>query len=143
MHRRLPSFRIKQNTPQVYGFEQVGYSYWMSSPVKSASAMRLIWRRNRRRRAPFGNADQLERAMLVAQRFNFRTDEGLRLAFHVATHGCAQALGLSDYGLDVGCAADMVLLDGENVAEAVVTRPPRRLVVKGGRVVARDGTALV
>ncbi len=92
---------------------------------------------------PFGNADQLERAMLVAQRFNFRTDEGLRLAFHVATHGCAQALGLSDYGLDVGCAGDMVLLDGENVAEAVVTRPPRRLVVKGGRVVARDGTALV
>ena len=38
---------------------------------------------------PFGNADMLEKAMLVALRFNFRTDEGLRLAFDTATQGGA------------------------------------------------------
>lgn len=88
---------------------------------------------------PFGNADMLERAMLIAFRSNFRTDEGLGLALHMATLGGAQALGLAGYGLEVGCAADVVLLKSETPAEAVVNRPVRKWVVKGGRVVARDG----
>ena len=92
---------------------------------------------------PFGNADTLERAMIVALRFGFRTDDGLGLAFHMATHGGALALGLDGYGLEVGCAGDAVLLEGENVFEAVVNRPPRKVVVKAGRIVARDGVALV
>ena len=50
--------------------------------------------------------------------------------------------GLFGYGLEVGCAADMVLQDGETLAETLVNRPPRKVVVKAGRVVARDGIAL-
>lgn len=34
-------------------------------------------------------------------------------------------------------------LDDETLAEAVVNRPVRKVVVKAGRVVARDGVALV
>ena len=88
---------------------------------------------------PFGKADMLERAMLIALRYNSRTDDGLRLAFDITTQGGALALGINRYGLEVGCTADLVLLEAENVPEAVVNRPPRKLVVKGGRVVARDG----
>ncbi len=91
---------------------------------------------------PFGSADMLERAMLVALRFNFRSDDGLALALHTATTGGARALGLSGYGLEVGCAGDAVLVEGENPWEAIVTRPPRKAVIKAGRVVARDGAAL-
>ncbi|MCH7477365.1 MAG: hypothetical protein IIA14_04610 [SAR324 cluster bacterium] len=44
---------------------------------------------------PHGNADMLERGMLVAFRCGFRTDEGLDLAFRLATFGGAQALGIN------------------------------------------------
>jgi cytosine/adenosine deaminase-related metal-dependent hydrolase len=50
-------------------------------------------------------------------------------------------MGLEEYGLAPGCKADLVLLDGETLAEAVVSRAPRRVVIKGGRVVARNGQA--
>jgi cytosine/adenosine deaminase-related metal-dependent hydrolase len=50
---------------------------------------------------------------------------------------------LADYGLVPGAWADIVLVDAETPTDAVVSRPPRRLVLKRGEVVARDGTALV
>jgi cytosine deaminase len=42
----------------------------------------------------------------------------------------------------VGAPADVVLVDAENVPDAVVRAPSRALVVAGGRVVARDGDVL-
>jgi len=92
---------------------------------------------------PYGNADMLERAMLLGLRNNFRTDRDLEHALWVCTHGGAKAMGVTDYGLAVGCTGDVVLLEAETVAQAVVDRPHRSLVVKRGEVVARDGTALV
>ena len=38
--------------------------------------------------------------------------------------------------------ADLVLVEAETVTHAVVSHPPRRLVLKAGRIVARDGKAL-
>jgi len=38
-----------------------------------------------------------------------------------------------------GARADLVLVEARTLAEAVVARPVRRLVVAAGRVVARDG----
>jgi cytosine/adenosine deaminase-related metal-dependent hydrolase len=88
---------------------------------------------------PFGNADMLERAMILAWRNGFRTDELLHLALDTVTRDGAAVLGLERYGLDVGSRADFVVLPGETLAEVVVARPPRAWVVSGGRVVARDG----
>lgn len=92
---------------------------------------------------PYGNADMLERAMIVGLRNNLRRDDEVELALDVVTYGGAKAMGLEGYGLQVGAWADLVLVDAEAPAEAVATRPPRRLVLKRGRVVARDGRALV
>jgi cytosine/creatinine deaminase len=91
---------------------------------------------------PYGNADMLERAMFVGQRYNLRRDDELVLALDVVTTGGAQALGLEGYGLAQGCGGDLVLVEAETVAEAVAQRPGRRTVVKRGRVVARDGETL-
>ena len=91
---------------------------------------------------PYGNADMLERAMFVGQRYNLRRDDELALAFDVVTIGGARALGLEDYGLSPGCGGDLVLVDAETVAEAVAQRPGRRTVVKRGRVVAREGVTV-
>ena len=92
---------------------------------------------------PYGNADMLERAMLLGLRNNLVTDSDLEHALWVCTQGGAKAMGVKDYGLAVGCAGDVVLVDAETVAHAVVERPRRNLVVKRGEVVARDGAALV
>lgn len=85
---------------------------------------------------PYGNADMLERAMLLGLRNNFRRDDELELALDACTRGGARMMGVEEYGVEPGCRADFVLVNGETLAEAVVSRPPRRLVVKGGRVVA-------
>jgi cytosine deaminase len=89
---------------------------------------------------PYGDADMLERAMLVGYGSGFLTDETLLAALDTATHGAARVLGVADdYGVRVGALADLVVVDARNAAEAVVARPPRRYVFKAGRVVARDG----
>ena len=92
---------------------------------------------------PYGIVDMLERAMLLGLRNNFRTDDDLNHALWVCTQGGATAMALQDYGLSVGATGDVVLVDAEATAQAVVDRPPRALVVKRGRVVARDGKALI
>jgi cytosine/creatinine deaminase len=81
----------------------------------------------------------LERAMHVAYRSTFRRDEDIELALEAATYGGARALGLDGYGLATGAAADLVVLAARTPAEAVVARPPRDLVLKAGRPVARAG----
>jgi cytosine/adenosine deaminase-related metal-dependent hydrolase len=91
---------------------------------------------------PYGNADMLERAMQIGLRNNFRRDEDVALALHACTQGGADVMRIAGYGLAPGCAADLVLVDAEAIAHAVVAHPPRKLVLKRGRVVARDGACL-
>ncbi len=88
---------------------------------------------------PYGMGDMLERATLVGLRNNFRRDEEMELALDVCTYQGAKVMGIENYGLDIGCAADFVILPGETVCEAIVERPADRTVVKRGRIVARHG----
>lgn len=89
--------------------------------------------------SPMGNGDMLERAMLLALRFGWNKDEDLTMAFDIVTAGGARALGVTGYGLDVGCQANLVLLPAENCAEAVVDHSQKRTVISRGKIVARDG----
>ena len=89
--------------------------------------------------SPYGSPDMLERAMFIGLRYNLRRDDEIALALDCVTRGGAQACGFADHGLASGCRADLMLVDAQTVAHAVVARPARRLVVSGGRVVARDG----
>jgi cytosine deaminase len=89
--------------------------------------------------SPFGNGDMLERAMMIGYRANFRHDHELQLAFEMVTDAAARVLGIEAYGIAVGAAADFVIVGAGSVAEAVATRPRRKLVIKSGRVVAKDG----
>ncbi|RRH86182.1 cytosine deaminase [Variovorax beijingensis] len=89
--------------------------------------------------SPYGTPDMLERAMLLGMRYNLRRDDELEVALDTVTHAGARGCGFEAYGLDAGCRADLVLVDAQTVAQAVVARPVRRLVVAGGRVVARNG----
>jgi cytosine deaminase len=80
--------------------------------------------------------------MLIGLRYNLRRDDELAIALDCVTDAGARGCGFEAYGLAPGCRADLVLVEAQTVAHAVVARPPRRLVVSGGRIVARDGTLL-
>jgi cytosine/creatinine deaminase len=88
---------------------------------------------------PYGSPDMLERAMLIGLRNNFRRDDEVAIAFDCVGAAGAKGCGFEGYGLEPGARADLVLVDARTLAEAVVTRPARRLVVSGGRIAARDG----
>ena len=124
-----------------------GPAGWMAPPVAKlrnagvvvcagSDGLRDAWH-------PYGDADMLARANAVAQRNGFVRDEELLTALETCTTGGAAVMRLENYGLAAGCQADFVLVEAETVAEAVARPPVRRLVVKGGRVVARDGRATV
>ena len=88
---------------------------------------------------PHGNGDMLERCWLLSWRTACRTDAELVAALDMGTRQGADLLGLQGYGLAVGCEGSLVLIPGENFAQIVVDRPKRSLVVKRGRIVAKDG----
>lgn len=90
--------------------------------------------------SPLGNGDMLERASLVAYRQGLVADADLELCFSLVTDRAARALGVAgDYGLREGAAGDLVAVRASGVPEAVAAHPQRALVVKRGRIVAREG----
>ncbi|MDP2086654.1 MAG: amidohydrolase family protein [Gemmobacter sp.] len=91
---------------------------------------------------PWNRPDMLDRARIVALRNNLRADADVELALSVCSAGGAAVMGVAGYGLDPGCTADLTLLVGRTLAEAVADGAPRPLTIKAGRVTARHGAAL-
>ena len=56
--------------------------------------------------------------------------------FDAVTVNSARIMGLEGYGLEVGCHADMVILQAQDPAEAIRLRPNRIKVIRRGRVIA-------
>jgi cytosine deaminase len=88
---------------------------------------------------PYGSGDMLERTFHLAYRSGFRTDEQIATAFDVTVRGGATALGRPAAEVAPERPADFFLVEAASVGEAVAVRPVRRLVVKDGVVVARNG----
>jgi cytosine/adenosine deaminase-related metal-dependent hydrolase len=92
---------------------------------------------------PLNMPDMLLRAFLIAYRNNFRRDADISIALEMCGAGGAGVIGVKGYGLSPGSTADLVIVDGQNPLEAMVERPARWLVMKNGRVVAREGECLI
>jgi cytosine deaminase len=88
---------------------------------------------------PWNRPDMLDRARIVAQKNNLRADVDLALALDLVTTGGAAVMGVMDHRLAVGCPADLALLPGRTLAEAVAMGGPVHLTVKSGRVTGRNG----
>lgn len=93
--------------------------------------------------SPYGTGDLLALTTQLARLSGFRYDEDLVTAARIASADAGRFVGRAVHDLVVGAPADVVLVDAENVPDAVVRAPRRALVVAGGRVVARDGEVLV
>lgn len=95
--------------------------------------------------SPYGNTDMLDRTWQLAFTNNFRQDELIEHCLAIATIGGASVLdsssrrlkGTADRpGLEPGSPAELLLVDGETVASAVMDRGKDRTVIHRGTVVA-------
>lgn len=131
-------------------FGELGISWTTVAPVGTAP---LPWRAMRDRGiglglgtdgirdlwSPYGDGDLLRVALDFARLHRARHDEDFVAVARLATSAAAGFVHRPVHDLVPGARADLVLLDAENVPDAIVRGPRRNLVVAGGRVVVRDG----
>ena len=90
---------------------------------------------------PFGAADQLQVALIFAHAAQLSVPPEIDAALAAIRHAAARVLGVSGYGLEPGCGADLVVLDAESMHEALRLQAARRWVIRRGCVVASTRTA--
>ncbi|MCA0756230.1 amidohydrolase family protein [Paenibacillus sp. N4] len=81
---------------------------------------------------PFGKADPLETAWLLAVTAYMGSAADSGKVIRMLTHGAAQALGIGDYGLKLGASADMVLFPASSERAILLGKPEQRTVWKRG-----------
>jgi cytosine/adenosine deaminase-related metal-dependent hydrolase len=91
--------------------------------------------------SPCGNGDMLDRAAIIAERHAMFTDRELEGAFALTTSEADKALGAPRRELRAGAVADLIVVEAASIADAVVDRPPRSLVLRAGRIAAEQGVA--
>lgn len=84
---------------------------------------------------PYGTGDLMHIAMLGIPVCHLGGADDLPTVLPMLTTNPAKALGLTEYGLEAGKKADMVLLDSESVATCVIDIPERLFVIKNGKVI--------
>jgi cytosine deaminase len=95
----------------------------------------------------FGHADMLDVAAMGVHVAPMTSQAGIAQAFDAVTVNAARILDLARdagrgaYGLEPGCRADLVLLQAPTVFDAIRLKPPRRLVLRAGRVLAHTQPA--
>ncbi|MEO1182761.1 MAG: amidohydrolase family protein, partial [Cyanobacteria bacterium J06636_28] len=85
---------------------------------------------------PFGDGDVLKICTLLAQTLQLGTVQSHIQCLAMATTQAAQAIGVTNYGIAPGNAADLVIVDAPSASEAVATAPVGRTTVKHGKIVS-------
>jgi cytosine/creatinine deaminase len=82
---------------------------------------------------PFGDGSLIRMANLNANICQIGTRAGLRDCFDMITTRSARLMNLADYGLEVGQAADLVVVDAETPEAAIAELAPVLYAFKRGR----------
>jgi len=88
-----------------------------------------------------GSGDMLEVAHMGLHVAQMTGQAAMRACFQAVTETPARILGLEGYGLQVGCHADLVVLDAADPIEAIRLRAVRRFVIRRGQVVSQAPSA--
>ncbi len=83
-----------------------------------------------------GTGDLLDVAHMAMHATQMGSGADKRALFDAVTVNSAKIMGLDGYGLEVGCNADMVLLQAKDPAEAIRLRPHRLKVIRRGKLLA-------
>jgi cytosine/creatinine deaminase len=90
---------------------------------------------------PLGYGDPLQAAFVLAHYGQMSGHAELRTLIDMITVNPAAALGLEGYGLEPGCRADLCVFAAPTEMDAIRLVSPRKLVLRGGKVVARTDPA--
>jgi cytosine deaminase len=85
-----------------------------------------------------GSGDMLEVAHMGLHVAQMTSQAAMRQCFDAVTANAARAMGLENYGLEVGCNADFVLLQAHSPVEALRLRATRLKVFKRGKLLAES-----
>ncbi|TMF73139.1 MAG: cytosine deaminase [Chloroflexi bacterium] len=86
---------------------------------------------------PLGYGDPLQAAFVLAHYGQMSGHGELRTLMDMITWNPASALGLEKYGLLPGCRADLCAFSVPSEMDAIRLIAPRKLVLRGGKIVAR------
>ena len=86
---------------------------------------------------PLGYADPVQAAFVLAHYGQMSGHGELRTLMDMITWNPASALGLEKYGLLPGCRADLCAFAAPTEHDAIRLISPRKLVLRGGKIVAR------
>jgi cytosine deaminase len=81
---------------------------------------------------PFGRNNMLEVAFLAAHLMWMTNRNELEILYDLITTNAAEALNISNYGLEEGCDADLVILNATSVWEAIWNHEAPLYVFKDG-----------
>jgi cytosine deaminase len=90
---------------------------------------------------PLGYGDPLQAAQVLAHYGQMSGHAELRTLVEMITANPARALGLEDYGLEPGRPASLVIYEAPTESDAIRLVTRRRMVLRGGKVVARTEPA--
>src|SRR5262252_412020 len=85
---------------------------------------------------PFGAADQLQVALILCHAAQLSVPAEIDAALASIRHAAARIMGVRGYGVQPGCAADLVILDADDMHEALRLQANRRWVIRRGAVAA-------
>ena len=91
---------------------------------------------------PYGNADMMQEAMVAAHCMQYAFPGELEVVWRMGTYNAAKNALVEGYGVEEGCNADLVVLDAPSADLALIGQARKLYVVKGGKVVAKDGVLL-
>jgi cytosine/creatinine deaminase len=90
---------------------------------------------------PLGYGDPLQAAFVLAHYGQMSGYRELSTLIDMITRNPAAALGIEGYGLEAGCRADLCVFAAPTETDAIRLVAPRKLVLRGGKVVARTEPA--
>ncbi|OWV87745.1 cytosine deaminase [Rhizobium sp. R635] len=85
-----------------------------------------------------GSGDMLEVGHMAIHVAQMAGIEDKKKIFDALTVNSAKTMGLTGYGLEKGCNADLVILQARDTLEALRLKPNRLAVIRRGKVVARS-----
>jgi cytosine/creatinine deaminase len=87
---------------------------------------------------PYGRHNPLEVAFIASHVLGASTFDDMETLYDMLTGQAAKVLRISDHVMSVGSRANVVVLDGASVWEALTRHNPPRYVISGGRLVAES-----
>ena len=87
---------------------------------------------------PFGSADMLQVALITAHAAQMSLPHEIEKIFDMITYNAAKIMRIDDYGIEVGNDADFVILNTDNVKDAIRLQPERIYVIRAGKIIAKS-----